>query len=97
MLTERRFTLPLQALESVELDDSGVATLLLLNPTGGLVGGDVLETSVALGPGSLVKLGSQANQGVNLFAENVKLARAQPGCNGPRRAIQVSGTERRYG
>ena len=60
MLTERRFTLPLQALESVELDDSGVATLLLLNPTGGLVGGDVLETSVALGPGSRVCLSTPA-------------------------------------
>ena len=52
---------------------------------------------LSLGPGSLIKLGAQADQGVTLFAENVKLARAQPGCNGPRRAIQISGTERRYG
>ena len=56
-----------------------------------------IEEILALGPGSLIKLGAQAEQGVTLFAENVKLARAQPGCNGPRRAIQVSGTERRYG
>ncbi len=56
MLTERRFRLPLQALESVDLDGSGVATLMLLNPTGGVVGGDVLETSVALGAGSRVCL-----------------------------------------
>ena len=34
----------------MELDDSGVATVMLLNPTGGVVGGDVLETSVVLGP-----------------------------------------------
>ncbi|PWU25005.1 MAG: hypothetical protein C5B48_03480 [Candidatus Rokuibacteriota bacterium] len=56
VLTERRFTLPLQALECMDLDDSGVAALLLLNPTGGLVGGDVLETSVTLGRGSRVCL-----------------------------------------
>jgi flagellar motor switch protein FliM len=56
-----------------------------------------IEQILALGPGSLIKLGAQAEHGVTLFAENVKLARAQPGCNGARRAIQVSGTERRYG
>jgi flagellar motor switch protein FliM len=56
-----------------------------------------IDEILSLGPGSLIKLGAQAEQGVTLFAENVKLARAQPGCNGPRRAIQVSGTERRYG
>jgi urease accessory protein len=44
----------------MELDDSGVATVMLLNPTGGLVGGDVLETSVALGPGSRVCLTTPA-------------------------------------
>ncbi len=56
-----------------------------------------IDEILSLGPGSLIKLGAQADQGVTLFAESVKLARAQPGCNGPRRAIQVSGTERRYG
>jgi len=56
-----------------------------------------IDEILSLGPGSLIKLGVQADHGVTLFAENVKLARAQPGCNGPRRAIQVSGTERRYG
>ncbi len=56
-----------------------------------------IDEILALGPGSLIKLGAQAEQGVTLFAENVKLARAQPGSNGPRRAIQVSGTERRFG
>ena len=44
MLTARRFTLPLQALEPMDLDGDGVATLLLLNPTGGLLAGDRLET-----------------------------------------------------
>ncbi len=52
MLTERRFTLPLQALEPMDLDGDDVATLLLLNPTGGLLAGDRLETEIALGPGS---------------------------------------------
>ena len=40
VLTGRRFTLPLQALEPVDLDGTGAATLLLLNPTGGLLGGE---------------------------------------------------------
>src|SRR5262245_34563367 len=54
ILEEHRFTLPLQALGSMDLDGSGVATVMLLNPTGGLLGGDVLRTSVAMGPGSRV-------------------------------------------
>ena len=57
----------------------------------------VRDEILALGPGSVIKLGAQAEHGVTLFAENVKLARAQPGSNGPRRAIQISGTERRFG
>ena len=44
----------------MDLDGSGVATVMLLNPTGGLVGGDVLETSVRLGPGSRVCLTTPA-------------------------------------
>jgi len=56
VLTGRRFTLPLQALEPMDLDGDGVATLLLLNPTGGLLAGDRLETDIALGPGSRVCL-----------------------------------------
>lgn len=56
ILTEHGFTLPLQVLGSMDLDDSGVATVMLLNPTGGLVGGDVIEASVTLGPGSRVCL-----------------------------------------
>ncbi len=51
MLTERRYTLPLQVLEPMELE-AGVAALMLLNPTGGVVGGDRLCTEVRLGAGS---------------------------------------------
>ena len=60
VLTEKRFTLPLQALRAVDLDGSGVATMTLLNPTGGLVGGDVVETSVTLRAGSHVCLTTAA-------------------------------------
>jgi len=54
VLIARRFTLPLQALEPMDLDGDGVATLLLLNPTGGLLAGDRLETDVVLGAHSRV-------------------------------------------
>jgi flagellar motor switch protein FliM len=56
-----------------------------------------IDEILSLGPGSVIRLGVQAGQGVTVFAENVKLARAQPGSNGARRAIQVSGTERKFG
>jgi flagellar motor switch protein FliM len=52
---------------------------------------DILDLQV----GSVVRLGARADQGVSLFAENVKLGRAHPGANGARRAIQISGTDRR--
>jgi urease accessory protein len=50
VLTERRFALPLQALEPMPLDGDGSLCLMLLNPTGGLVGGDRLVTEITLGP-----------------------------------------------
>jgi urease accessory protein len=40
----------------MDLDGTGAATLFLLNPTGGVLGGDRLETRVELGPGSRVCL-----------------------------------------
>ena len=48
---------------------------------------------LALEPGSVVPLGARAEDGVTLFAENVELARADPGAAGPRRAIQIRGPE----
>ncbi len=48
---------------------------------------------LALAPGSVVRLGARADQGVALFAENVELARAQPGSNGSRRAVQIRGMD----
>lgn len=46
-LGQCRFRLPLQALAPIELAD-GAAYLMLLNPTGGLVGGDFLTTQIIL-------------------------------------------------
>jgi hypothetical protein len=43
----------------------------------------------------VIRFGASAEQGISLFAENVKLAQAQPGSNGPRRAVQICGTEGR--
>jgi flagellar motor switch protein FliM len=48
---------------------------------------------LALAPGSVVRFGTRAEDGVTLFAESVKLARADPGAAGPRRAIQIRGPE----
>jgi urease accessory protein len=56
VLTERGFTLPLQALEPAVLRDDGVAYLMLLNPSGGLVGGDHLQADLVLNSGSRVCL-----------------------------------------
>jgi urease accessory protein len=44
----------------MDLDGSGAATVMLLNPTGGLVGGDVVETRVTLGAGTRVCLTTAA-------------------------------------
>jgi len=48
---------------------------------------------LALAPGSIIKFGVPADDGVMVFAENVKLARAQPGSHGPRRAVQICGPQ----
>jgi flagellar motor switch protein FliM len=50
---------------------------------------------LALAPGSVVSLGAPADQGVSIYAENIKLGRAYPGANGGKRAVQVSGMDRR--
>jgi urease accessory protein len=76
VLTGRRFTLPLQALEPVDLDGTGAATLLLLNPTGGLLGGDHLETRVELGPGSHVCLSTPSATRVYRSAGETSVQRA---------------------
>ena len=67
MLTARRFTLPLQALEPMALADDGAAPLLLLNPTGGILGGDRLETEVVLGAGAHVVLSTPSDSDFSSF------------------------------
>lgn len=54
-----------------------------------------LEVSeiLSLVPGSIVKFGAPADDGVMLYAENVRLARAQPGSHGPHRAVQICGPD----
>ena len=55
VLTDRRFTLPLQALEPSRLPD-GSLYMMMLNPTGGTFGGDRLRTEIVLGAGTHVVL-----------------------------------------
>jgi urease accessory protein len=51
VLTGCRWTLPLQVLAPVALDDAAVV-VSMLNPTGGLVGGDRLAIDVTVGAGA---------------------------------------------
>jgi urease accessory protein len=55
VLGQSRFTLPLQALTPLETDD-GTAYLMLLNPTGGVLGGDHLVTEIIQEAGTHVCL-----------------------------------------
>jgi flagellar motor switch protein FliM len=52
---------------------------------------------LSLAPGSVISLGSPADNGVALFAENIRLGTGQPGANGARRAIQVRQSDARQG
>lgn len=55
ILRRCRYTLPLQVLSPLTLDD-GTSYLLLLNPTGGVLGGDHLRTEIGLEEGARVCL-----------------------------------------
>ena len=55
VLAQSRFSLPLQALAPLALED-GSCYLMLLNPTGGVLGGDHLVTEIELEPGTHVCL-----------------------------------------
>jgi len=46
---------------------------------------------LALGPGSTIHFEAAAEDGVELYADSVPLARARAGRQGPRRAVQLSG------
>ena len=49
VLTRSNWTLPLQASKPMDLDGAGHLTVMLLNPTGGLLGGDHLCTEIDMG------------------------------------------------
>jgi urease accessory protein len=51
VLRHCRYTLPLQVLAPLTLED-GTSYLLMLNPTGGVLGGDHLRTGITLGENS---------------------------------------------
>jgi urease accessory protein len=55
VLRHVRFTLPLQVLSPLTLED-GTCYLMLLNPTGGILGGDRLLTDITLGKNASVCL-----------------------------------------
>lgn len=54
VVTHAHCTSPWHYLPPIYLDDSGAAHTLLVNPSGGLVGGDRLSVGVALGAGTHV-------------------------------------------
>lgn len=77
--------------------DSGIGRALSAAPVTIRAEVAALDLPVAdvlsLEPGSVIRLGALAADGVSLFAENVRIARAQPGANGVRRAVQVQAHE----
>jgi flagellar motor switch protein FliM len=80
-----------------QLDDSGIDRALAAAPVTIRAEVAALDLPVAdvlsLEPGSVIRLGASAADGISLFAENVKIARAQPGANGVRRAVQIQAHE----
>jgi urease accessory protein len=54
VLAERRFRTPLQVLEALSFAPDPAVGILLLNPTGGVLGGDHLRTELALADGAHV-------------------------------------------
>jgi flagellar motor switch protein FliM len=83
-----------------QLDDSGIEKALAAAPVTIRAEVAALDLPVAdvlsLEPGSVIRLGASAADGVSLFAENVRIARAQPGANGVRRAVQVQAHEEEH-
>ena len=68
-MQQSRFSLPLQVLTSLTLED-GACYLMLLNPTGGVLGGDHLVTEIFLEPGTRVCLSTPSATRVYRTSEN---------------------------
>jgi flagellar motor switch protein FliM len=79
------------------LGDSGIGGALAAAPVtirAEIASLDLPVTDIlSLQPGSVIKLGAPAAEGIDLYAENVRLGRGEPGANGSRRAIQVRGLD----
>jgi urease accessory protein len=76
VLARCRFTLPLQVLTPVALDDTA-AVVSILNPTGGLVGGDRLRIDVNVGAGAHACLTTPSATKVYRTAGEVAVQEAQ--------------------
>lgn len=76
-----------------QLGDSGMDRALAAAPVTVRAEVAALNLPVAdilsLEPGDVIRLGALAASGISLYAENVRLGRAQPGANGVRRAVQM--------
>jgi flagellar motor switch protein FliM len=80
-----------------EHSDSGISGALSQAPVTVRAEVASLDLPVAdilgLSAGSVIRLGARADDGISVFAENVKLFRGQPGANGVRRAVQIRAVE----
>jgi flagellar motor switch protein FliM len=76
-----------------EQADSGIDRALAAAPVNIRAEVAALNLPVAdilsLEPGSVIRLGAAAADGISVYAENVRIARGQPGANGVRRAVQI--------
>src|ERR1700688_4459484 len=72
ILAQSRFSLPLQALTPLTLAD-GVSYLMLLNPTGGVLGGDHLVTEIVQEAGTHVCLTTPSATRILQIAEKITI------------------------
>src|SRR6202140_3925160 len=72
ILAQSRFSLPLQALTPLTLAD-GASYLMLLNPTGGVLGGDHLITNVVQEAGTHVCLATPSATRIYRTAEKPRI------------------------
>jgi flagellar motor switch protein FliM len=57
----------------------------------------LLDDVLAMKPGDIVRLGTDANAGVTVFAGSVPVHRARPGRSGAKRAVEISGQVKQGG
>jgi flagellar motor switch protein FliM len=85
---------PLSANDDADARMARALTLAPVNLRAEVAAADLpVGEILGLTPGTVIRLGGKANDGVALFAENVKLCRARPGTSGSRRAVQILGPE----